>query len=140
MFTRIDSAAQPERIISGIAVDTNDPLHAFVSYSGYEACTPGTPGRVFELHYNPKAGTPQWNDLSAGLGDQPIQSIACDSDSHRLYVSTDYGVLVRDHGVYLPLATGLPLTAVYQLVLDQGSHMPYSATHGRGAYRIDASG
>ena len=138
-FNRIDTAAQPERFISGIAVDSANPLHAFVSFSGYNAYTPTTPGHVFEVYYNPQNGTAQWHNLSAGLGDQPITGIAYDGDTQRLYVATDFGVLVRDNGTWLNLADGLPPTAVYQLVLDQGTHLLYAASHGRGAYRIDTS-
>ena len=32
---------------------------------------------------------------------------------------------------------GLPPVAVYQLVLDPGSHLLYAATHGRGIYRLE---
>ncbi len=91
------------------------------------------------MHYNPGNGTAQWLDLSSGLGDQPITGIAYDGAAKRLYVATDFGVLVRDGGTWLNLAGGLPPTAVYQLALDQGSHLLYAATHGRGAYRIDTS-
>lgn len=48
-FTRIDTSAQLGRFISGIAVDPKNPYHAFVSYSGYNAYTPKTPGHVFDL-------------------------------------------------------------------------------------------
>jgi hypothetical protein len=138
-FNRIDTAAQPERFMSGIAVDSANPLHAYVSFSGYDAYTPTTPGHVFEVYYNPQSGTAQWHDLSAGLGDQPITGIAYDGGTKRLYVATDFGVLVRDHGSWLNLADGLPSTAIYQLVLDPGTHLLYAASHGRGAYRIDTS-
>ena len=87
----------------------------------------------------PNNGTAQWHDLSAGLGDQPILGITYDGANQRLYVATDFGVLVRERGSWLALAAGLPKTAVYQLVLDQGSHLLYAATHGRGAYRINPS-
>lgn len=136
-YTRVDTAAQPKRFISGIAIDPENPRRAFVSFSGYEAYTPTTAGHVFEVVYNSDTGTAQWRDLSAGLGDQPITSIAYDGEQHRIYVATDFGVLVRDEGSWLAVAAGLPPTAVYQLVLDQGSHLLYAATHGRGAYRIN---
>jgi len=136
-YGRMDTAAQPTRFISGIAIDAHNPLHAFVSFAGYDAYTPTTPGHVFEVTYDPKAGTAQWKNLSSGLGDQPITGIAYDADTHRLYVATDFGVLVRRQSSWLQAAAGLPPVAVYQLVLDQGSHLLYAATHGRGIYRLD---
>ena len=65
-FVRIDTDAQPTRFISGIAVDPWNPSHAFVSFSGYDAYTPGTPGHVFEVLFNPATGTATWTDRSAG--------------------------------------------------------------------------
>jgi hypothetical protein len=139
-YTRIDTPAQPTRFISGIAVDAHNPLHAFVSFSGYDAYTPTTTGHVFEVTYDPNTGTAQWRNLSSGLGDQPILSIAYDADARRLYAATDFGVLVRTReGAWMQAAGGLPPVAVYQLVLDQGSHLLYAATHGRGIYRLERS-
>ena len=137
-YRRIDTPAQPTRFISGIAVDSHNPLHAFVSFSGYDAYTPTTTGHVFEVTYDPKTGTAEWKNLSAGLGDQPITGIAYNADSRRLYVATDFGVLVRSPAGWRNVAEGLPPVAVYQLVLDQGSHLLFAATHGRGIYRIAA--
>ncbi len=48
-FTRIDTAAQPRRFISGIAIDPANANHAFVSFSGYSVSTPSQPGHVFEV-------------------------------------------------------------------------------------------
>jgi hypothetical protein len=136
-YRRIDTPAQPGRFISGIAIDADNPWHAFVSYSGYDAYTPKTPGHVFEVTYDPKAGTAKWKDLSAGLGDQPVTGIAYDAGTRHLYIATDFGVLVHGGAGWLSAARGLPPVAVYQLVLDQGSHLLYAATHGRGIYRLE---
>ena len=43
------------RFISGISVDPNNPNHAFISYSGYSAYSPG--GHVYEVSVNPATGT-----------------------------------------------------------------------------------
>ena len=55
-FTRLDTPSTPGRFVSGIAVDPADPNHAWISYSGYEAYTPGEPGHVFEARYSPATG------------------------------------------------------------------------------------
>jgi hypothetical protein len=141
-FTRIDTPSTPTRFISGIAVDPNDPNHAFVSFSGYDAYAKaaGTAkGHVFDVHYNPGTGAATWKDISGNLGDQPITGIAFDGPSNGLYVSTDFGVLrLVGRGAWLPAASGLPLVAVYGLTLaSTGGHTAlYAATHGRSAYRI----
>lgn len=141
-FTRIDTPSTTNRFISGIAVDPNDPNHAFVSFSGYDAYAKaaGTAkGHVFDVHYDPGTGVATWKDISGNLGDQPITGIAFDGPSNGLYVSTDFGVLrLVGRGAWLPAASGLPLVAVYGLTLaSAGGHTAlYAATHGRSAYRI----
>src|SRR5207237_10546628 len=56
-YTRIDSLASndPERFISSIYIDPANKNHVWVSYSGYNAHTPTTPGHVFEVTYDQTA-------------------------------------------------------------------------------------
>jgi hypothetical protein len=139
VFTRIDTDQQPTRYVSGIAVDPRHPTHAIVTFSGYNAYTPTTPGHVFDVWYHPETGTASWTDISANLGDQPILNVAFDSLTGKLYVATDFGVAVRSsEGFAWHLAGwGLPPTAVYELVIDSASRTLYAVTHGRGIYRLD---
>ena len=46
-FTRIDTPTQPTRVPVAISVDSTNPNHAVVAYSGYSGNTPTTPGHVF---------------------------------------------------------------------------------------------
>ncbi len=139
VFNRIDTAGQPKRFVSAIAVDPRHPTHAFVSFSGYNAYTPTTPGHVFDVRYHRESGTASWTDISANLGDQPIVGVAYDPQSGRVYASTDYGVVVRAAGgtTWNVAGAGLPAVAVYQLVIDSASRSLYAVTHGRGIYRLD---
>ena len=138
-FTRIDTVAQPERFISGIAVDPHNPLHAFVAFSGYNAYTPTTPGHVFDVTYNVSTGKAIWKDISYDLGDAPITGIAYDNIKGNLFVSSDYGVALLSAGTHLwrPAATGLPPVAVYNLAISSTGRVLYAATHGRGAWRLN---
>ncbi|MBV9710729.1 MAG: hypothetical protein JO011_07445 [Ktedonobacteraceae bacterium] len=137
-FTRIDTAAQPTRFISGIAVDPKNPYHAYVSFSGYNAYTPATPGHVFDVTYNPTTGKATWKDISHNLGDQPITGIAYDGQKGNIYVSTDFGVLKLEGRStwWVPAANGLPRVAVYGLSLSNAGRVLYAATHGRGAWKL----
>jgi hypothetical protein len=139
VFNRIDTPQQPQRYVSGISVDPRYPTRAFVSFSGYNAYTPSTPGHVFEVEYHPHTGTPSWSDISANLGDQPILGVAFDSQTGRVYAATDYGVVVRSSnaGSWHLAGSGLPRVAVYELVIDSASRTLYAVTHGRGIYRLD---
>ena len=147
-FFRIDTAAQPTRFVSGISIDTSNPNHAFISYSGYNAyaVASGTaPGHVFEVTYNPATHSATWSgDLAGGepsaggLGDQPVTDIAVDWNTGDIYVSTDFGVFVRRGGTtkWHTAGGGLPPVAVYGLTIDVNARVLYAATHGRGAWRL----
>jgi hypothetical protein len=137
-FTRIDTAAQATRFISGIAVDPRNPLRAIVSFSGYNAYTPTTPGHVFEVIYDPTAKTAHWKDLSANLGDQPILGAALDPSTGRVFVGTDFGVLALDseRNRWAPAAEGMPGVSVYGITFDATTHTLFAATHGRGVWRL----
>ena len=140
-FNRIDTSLQPTRFISGIAVDSKNPLHAFVSFSGYDAYTPSTPGHVFEVTYDAGSRTATWSDLSTNIGDQPVTGVAFDAATGRVYAATDFGVIVRQpSGQWAPVARGLPPVAVYGIALDAKSGLLYAATHGRGVWRLALRG
>ncbi len=137
-FKRIDTSAQPIRFVSGLSIDPVNANHAFVSFSGYNAYTPTTPGHVFEVRFNPATGTAVWTDRSYNLGDQPVTSVAFDPDTGDLFASTDYGVLMLSHGSsnWSPAAASLPAVAVYGLTIDSDARLLYAATHGRGIWRL----
>jgi hypothetical protein len=142
-YTRIDTDAQPRRYPSGVSVDRNDVNHAIVSFSGYNAYTPATPGHVFDVHYNPTTHTATWNDISYDLGDQPILDVAYDWATGDVYASTDFGVVRLPAGQtsWIVAADGLPSVATYGLTLTTGKkstdRVIDAATHGRGAYRLE---
>ena len=138
-FTRIDTPAQPTRFISGIVVDPKNPYHAFVSFSGYNAYTPTTPGHVFDVLYNPSTGKATWTDISYDLGDVPVTGIAYDAPEGNLYASTDFGVTELEAGSteWDLAAPGLPPVTVYGLTISTSGRVLYAATHGRGAWRLN---
>ncbi|HJZ78434.1 MAG TPA: hypothetical protein VKE51_42190 [Vicinamibacterales bacterium] len=141
-FFRIDSAATPERFVSGIAVDPGNPNHAYISFSGYNAYASATgtaTGHVFEVKYDPSSHSATWTNLDFNLDDQPITDIAFDSNTGDLFVSTDFGVnMLRASGTqWAPAAGSLPPVAVYGLTIDTAGRVLYAATHGRGAWKLD---
>ena len=139
VFNRIDTASQPTRFISGVAIDPEDSNHAFVSFSGYNAYTPTTPGHVFEVRYHPHSGTATWTDLSFNLGDMPVTGIALDSVTGDVYAATDFGVVSLRSGSHQwsTAAPGLPFVAVYGISIDSAARVLYAATHGRGIWSLD---
>ena len=97
-FTRLDTSAQPNRFVSGIAIDPTNPYHAFVTFSGYNAYTPNTPGHVFDVTYDPTTGKATWTDISHDLGDLPVTGVAYDAPTGNLYVATDFGIALLAAG------------------------------------------
>jgi hypothetical protein len=140
-FNRIDTPSQPGRFISGITVDPANPNHAFVSFSGYNAYTPSTPGHVFEVTYNPSAKTATWKDLSYNLGDMPVTGVAFDNITGDVFAAFDFGVATLPSGtqIWVPAAGSLPPVAVYGLAIDPAARVLYAATHGRGVWQLDLS-
>jgi hypothetical protein len=140
-FTRIDTASQPTRFISGIALDPANPNHAYVSFSGYNAYTPSTPGHVFDVTYDPVKKTGSWKDLSYNIGDQPVTGVALDDVTGDLFIATDFGVAMLASGAktWVPAAGSLPPVAVYGLAIDPAARVLYAATHGRGAWQLNLS-
>jgi hypothetical protein len=137
-FTRIDTPSTPGRFVSGIAVDPNDPNHAWVSYSGYSRYTPESPGHVFEVQYDPGSQTATFTDRTYDLGDQPVTGIAFDAATGDTYAATDFGVARLPDGAtkWQDAAPGLPRVAVYGITLSPEGRLLFAATHGRGAYSL----
>jgi hypothetical protein len=137
-FFRIDTPQTPGRFVSGVAVDQNDPNHAWISYTGYGAYTHDTPGHVFDVHYDPATHEATFTDISYDIGDQPVTGIAQFDATGDLYVSTDFGVLRLPVGAtsWQKAGLGLPAVAVYGLSLSQTGRRLYAATHGRGAWSL----
>jgi hypothetical protein len=140
-FTRIDTPAQPGRVVSSIYADPTDANHAVVTFSGYEANTPATPGHVFDVVYDPSTKTATWKDISNNIGDQPVNDAVLDVATGDVYVSTDFSVyrLVAGTQTWIPAADGLPTVTVNGLTLattTKGDRLLYAATHGRSAYRL----
>jgi hypothetical protein len=140
-YTRIDSLApnSPNRFVSSITVDAHNPNYAWISYSGYSARTPATPGHVFEVTFDPGAGTATWNSIDANLGDLPVTSIVRDDPTGDLYAANDFGVLRLPSGssAWQSAADGMPQVEVPALSISTSARVLYAATHGRGAYVLN---
>ena len=132
-FARVDSAATPERFVSGLSIDPADANHVVASYSGYDAYarTAGTAtGHVFDLRSDGAA-----TDVTGDLGDQPVTSVLVDWAHSTTYIGTDFGVLGRGgSSTTWGSVPGLPVVSVYGLTYDAKSRSIYAATHGRGIW------
>jgi hypothetical protein len=147
-FTRLDSlpgaTAAPGRFVTSIYIDTSNPNHAWISYSGYNFNTPSQPGHVFSVTYNPNAnggaGDATWTNLDGGtgpMGDLPVTALVRTVRGD-LYAGTDFGVMRLPSGTstWVVGGTGLPEVEVAGLTLVNGSHVLYAATHGRSVWSL----
>ena len=166
---RIDSSTSghsPTRFPSAIYADPADPGHAWISYSGYNAVTPTTPGHVFDVHENGSAtGSGIFTNLNVESGtsafptptndgDLPVSDIVRDDATQTLYVSTDFGVLRGDAdgtgGWHV--TAGMPRYEVMHLAIQPSSRDPvckgggpckrilYAATHSQGIWKMNLGG
>jgi hypothetical protein len=147
-FTRLDSLATnaPGRFVTGVYVDPSNPNRAWISYSGFNATTPTTPGHIFEVTYDPGAGTATWTSLDGNLGDLPLTDVVRQNSSGDLYVSSDFGVLKQNGGGsnWQTAASGMPNVEVAGLTIVQddgdGHGKLYAASHGLGAWLLRLEG
>jgi hypothetical protein len=149
VFDRIDNDPQPAaitppRFVTAIYVDPNDPNHAWVTYSGFNAKTPTTPGHVFEVRYVPGASTfTRLDDATAPadrMGDIPATSIVVTSKG-TVYVGTDYGCVKRgSDGAWTECGRGLPRMNVADLTYVRKNQTIYAGTHGQGVWALRVGG
>src|SRR5947207_4047513 len=159
---RIDNATSPTRFPSSIYPDPLNINHAWVTYSGYNAVTPTTPGHVFEVSENGSAkGSGVFTNLNVeagtsafptptGTGDLPVNDIVRDDARTNLYVATDFGVLVgiNDGKGGWSVTSGLPRFEITHLEIEPSARVPtcvgvlncpnliYAATHSQGIWKL----
>jgi hypothetical protein len=163
VWHRIDNSTSPNRFPSSIYPDPDDPSHAWISYSGYNA-TPGSgaPGHVFSVTEGPAtSGSGTFTNLHveqgtsafptpANDGDLPVSDIVRDDRSGTLYAATDFGVLAAPQGGRFGwfVTKGLPRYEVMHLAIQPSSREPtcagtkdcpailYAATHSQGIWQL----
>ena len=124
----------PDRWVTRVAVDPTDEAIAYVTFSGYRYDAP-----LPHVYRTTNFGT-TWDDISSNLPEVPVNVIVVDpQNTSTLYIGTDYGVYYTADagGSWEPLGTGLPFSAVDDLVLHNGTRVLRAATHGRSFFEFD---
>ncbi len=137
-FRRIDDPTTPNRFITRIFADRTDPNAAYVSYSGFNTLTPGTPGHVFRVVFDPASGQATFTSMDFDLGDLPINTLAHDHLTGDLYAATDFGPLVlRGGSTQWALAgVGFPEALMVDLEIVPEQRILVAATHGLGIFHL----
>jgi hypothetical protein len=168
VWHRIDNATSPTRFPSSIYPDPDNVNHAWVTYSGYNAVTPTTPGHVFDVREGdtaPNSGS--FTNLQVergtatfptptGDGDLPVNDIVRDDAKKKLYVATDFGVVRgnNDGRGDWRVTPDLPRFEITHLEIQPSARVPtcvglgkkacptliYAATHSQGMWRLDLGG
>ncbi|HST30492.1 MAG TPA: hypothetical protein VLK27_06590 [Chthoniobacterales bacterium] len=138
VWNRLDPAGasgDPGRVVTGIAVDTANTNHAWVSYSGYNFNTPAQPGHIFSVTWS-GGGTAVWTNITGNLPDIPLTDVAFDPVTRDLYVASDFEVFRLKSGatVWDIAGVGLPLVEVPHLSIVPNARVIYAATHGLGGW------
>jgi hypothetical protein len=135
-FVRLDDAGTPNRFVTRIAADPANPNAAFVAYSGFNTITPGTPGHVFRVVYDPGSQHATFTSMDFDLGDLPVNTVAYDDVRGDLYAATDFGPLLLPRGASAWRAAGLgfPEAVMVDLKIASAQRLLVAATHGLGIF------
>jgi len=116
--------------ITAIAVDASNPLHVWVTFSGWLAN-----GKVYES-FN---GGASWHNISAGIPNLPVNCIVEQEGGPRgIYIGTDIGVYYKDTTLssWIDYSNGLPNVQVDDLKIYAPTNSLIAATYGRGTWQI----
>ena len=137
-FSRLDTPAMPNRFVTRIVVDRADANVAYLSYSGFNALTPSTPGHVFRAVFNATTRLATFTLMDGDLGDLPINTIAVDDARGDIYAGTDFGPLMLRAGAshWQAAGTGFPEVLMVDLKFVASPRTLVAATHGMGIFYL----
>jgi len=119
----------PNLYLTYIAIDPSDPLHLWVTFSGFSAG---------EKVYESTNGGNSWTNYSTGLPNISANCIVYQNGSDDgLYIGTDAGVYYRESAFasWQPYMEALPNVPVSELEIHYSSGRIVAATYGRGIWR-----
>jgi len=125
------SGGLPLRAVTDIEVSPLDPLQVYITFSGllFKDAQPHV--------FSSKNGGADWTNISAGLPDLPVNTIAMDPmNPSTLFLGTDIGAfLSQDDGTnWAPFNPGLPLVTITDLVVEPLQRFLIAGTFGRGSF------
>lgn len=133
VLTDVTNAGMPARYVGRAIIDPNNSNTAWVSFAGF-----GVPaGQHVWKTTNLAGGAAAWVAAGNGIPDVPVNALAVDpANSNTIYAGTDIGVYQSvDGGAnWLPVNTGLPVVAVFDMAIQQTNRIIKIATHGRGIW------
>ncbi len=136
-LTNLDAGnVVPNNFIARTVIDPNNVNTAYVTLSAF-----GVVNVWKTINLNNAA--PTWTAAATGIPNVPVNAFVVDpTNSNNLFAGTDIGVYTSaDAGVsWIPLGTGLPIVAVFDMAIQPVTQMLRIATHGRGMWQIPIGG
>ncbi|MEM8524421.1 MAG: hypothetical protein AAGG68_07245 [Bacteroidota bacterium] len=133
---RLASVTLPNRFVTSVICDFDDPLKAYVTFSGYRR-TDYLPHVFMTLN-----GGMTWEDISGELPEVPVNDLIIDDENAGvLYAATDLGVWRRngENAGWKQLGENIPNTVVSDLVIHKRTRTLVAATFGRSMYKYKLS-
>ncbi|MDQ4143851.1 MAG: glycosyl hydrolase [Actinomycetota bacterium] len=120
----------PDRWITHIAVENDNPNVVYVTYSGYRE------GYRAPYVLRSRSGGKHWEDVSFNLPRAPVNDIIL--VGKKVYVATDVGVFVKSRGAtkWHKLGRGLPLSPINDIRYIRKNNTLYAGSFGRGIWTI----
>jgi photosystem II stability/assembly factor-like uncharacterized protein len=120
----------PNRWITRVVVHPDDPLLAYVTFSGFRNEDPAP------YVLKTTDGGMSWTDITGNLPQAPVNVVILAGTTP--VVGTDLGVFLSGDGgaTWLQLGNGLPLAPIMDLRYHAPTKALYAATFGRGMWRL----
>jgi photosystem II stability/assembly factor-like uncharacterized protein len=137
-WTRLTDPDLPDRWVTRVTVDPEDPDTAWVSYSGFRSESETHPHVLMTTD-----GGANWVSISGNLPQAPVNDVIRDpKHSAWLYVGTDMGVFFSPNlgQTWLKLGQGLPTSPVTDITFHTATRTLFAATFGRGIYHVNMVG
>lgn len=129
------STGLPNRYVTKIEAARGNAEIVFVTYSGYNANTPASPGKVFKSTNRGQS----WINISGNLPDVPVSALALDpANLNRIWVGSDVGVFMTEDGgaTWNSFRLNMPVVASMDLKYNATTGYLMASTHGRGMWRM----
>lgn len=130
-FINLSNKIPGSRTITQIAVAFDDPMHVYITKSGY---TNGE--KIFESF----DGGDNWNNITNNLPNIPANCVVPSRNAEEgLYVGTDLGVFYTDVNIdgWVAYNSGLPNVIVRDLEINYVDNKLKAGTYGRGIWETD---
>lgn len=127
------SADLPNRWVTTMAADPNNPDGAYVTFSGFRFGE-----NIGHVYYTPDLGT-TWQNYNGDLPDIPVNDLIVHPANDHLFLATDLGVYYSDNnGInWRPLGTGLPPVVVTDLTFHLPTETLVAGTYGRSMWSVN---